>query len=60
MNTCTTPAVYTPPTNCNDCEALEKRVRNLEELLRGYQARIIAKTDSITGEKRMYALMKEA
>ena len=60
MNTCTTPAVYLPGSSCNDCTALASRVEALEELLEGYQPTVIAKTDSVTGEKRFLSLMKEA
>ena len=58
MNTCTTPAVYIPGTDCNDCTALNARVQALEQLLSGMKRSTIVKNDSTEGNQTYEVLLK--
>lgn len=60
MNICDTPAVYIPSTDCNDCSALEGRVKTLENLLSGLRRTTIVKNDSAGGNETYDVLLKRS
>lgn len=46
LDICGGEGIYLPPSHCDDCTTLEKRVDALEELLKGVQRVSLVKSDT--------------